>query len=220
MKAINSILIILAFSILISCSENDNDFSSNLPYFEFKNEDTPNLLNLPKLNSRLTFINQNSEELYFDVMKSESGRQLYSRGNWVYGSTKYYYFDEQSLYLRSSLFDKDDTYSFFEISIRRVPVEFDWRVFPVILSKESRLITNIRYVTFNNKGQGIGIEYRNLIEMNFLNKNYKKVIKVDLTKTEAFSNNWPLPSLNYIYFDINEGIIGFDDRNGNEWRLK
>ena len=56
MKILNSISLILTFIILISCSENDNDFNPGLPYFEFQSEDTPNLLNLPELNSRLIFV--------------------------------------------------------------------------------------------------------------------------------------------------------------------
>ena len=56
--------------------------------------------------------------------------------------------------------------------------------------------------------------------MNFNNKNYKRVIKIDLTKTAIRQDDQPLPTLDYMYFDIHEGFIGFDDREGNEWRLK
>ncbi|TXD53303.1 MULTISPECIES: hypothetical protein [unclassified Polaribacter] len=71
MITLNLSLVLFVCSLFISCSAIENDLEYNLPYFQFKNEDTPNLLNLPELNARLTFVNQNNDELYFDVVKSE-----------------------------------------------------------------------------------------------------------------------------------------------------
>lgn len=221
MKTINFSLIILVFSIFTSCSENESEYSLNLPYFQFQNEDVPSLLNLPELNSRITFINQDNEEIHFDIIKSESKKQLHSTGSWVYGSIKYFYYDEQTIHFKSPLF-LNDFHKYVGISVKRWPKEFnDGRNGkPRILSKSSNLITNFRYISFNNKNQNAFVEYKNLFSMNINNIEYKKVIKIDLTNTESITNNWSLPSLNYIYFDINEGFIGFDDRDGKEWRLK
>ncbi|MFK8058863.1 MAG: hypothetical protein AB8B78_02125 [Polaribacter sp.] len=217
------VLVLFVCSLFIGCSDNENDLEYNLPYFQFINEDTPNLLNLPELDSRLTFANQNNEELYFDVVKSESGRQLHSTGSFVVGSTKHFYFDGQQINLRSTLLDADYSFRFLQISVKRWPKEFnDGRAGIKFkkLSKESHLITNIgRYGPFNNGNQHAFIRYENSIKMDFNNKNYIRVIKIDLTDTEIRYDDWPLPTLDYMYFDINEGIIGFDDRNGNEWRL-
>ncbi|ARV16473.1 hypothetical protein [Polaribacter sp. SA4-12] len=224
MKTINSILVIFTGLLLINCSE--VELYPHLPYFQFQNEDTPNLLNLPELNSRLTFVNQDNEELYFDAVKSESEKQLHTTGSWVGGySTKYFYFDEQTVHLKSTFFDIDEINirKSIQISTNRGPKEFnDGRNGkPRVISEESRLITNIgRYGPFNNRNQWALIDYKNTFQMSFNNKKYYKANKIDLTKTEAISDNWPLPTLNYIYFDVNEGIIGFDDRNGKEWRLK
>jgi hypothetical protein len=221
-KTSNLILLALVCSTFINCS--DSDLEYDLPYFQFKNEDTPNLLKLPELNARLTFVNQKNEELYFDVVKSESGSQLHSRGTFVVGSNKYFYFDGQQLNLRSTLLDRDYSFRFLQISVKRWPKEFNDGSAGIKLkklSKESHLITNIgRYEPFNNKDQHAFIEYENSVVMNFNNKNYKRVIKIDLTKTAIRYDDWPLPTLDYMYFDINEGFIGFDDREGNEWRLK
>jgi hypothetical protein len=224
MKTSNFILLLFVFNILISCSEDKNDLEYNLPYFQFKNEDKPNLLNLPELNARLTFVNQNNEELYFDVVKSESGIQLHSTGSWVSNhSTKYFYFDEQRIHLRTTLFDVKNFERDIEITASRRPKEFnDGRNGkPKIISDESNLITFVGYYgPFNNKDQGALIEYENLINISSNNSIFTRVFKIDLTKTEIRDLDWPLPSLDYMFFDINEGIIGFDDRNGNEWRLK
>jgi hypothetical protein len=151
-KTSNLILLALVCSTFINCS--DSDLEYDLPYFQFKNEDTPNLLKLPELNARLTFVNQKNEELYFDVVKSESGSQLHSRGTFVVGSNKYFYFDGQQLNLRSTLLDRDYSFRFLQISVKRWPKEFnDGRAGIKLkkLSKESHLITNIgRYGPFNN----------------------------------------------------------------------
>ena len=220
MKTSKSFLLIFICSIFINCS--DNDLEYDLPYFQFRNEDKPNLLNLPELDLKLIFVNQNNEELYFDVVKSESRRQLYaSRGISFLGSSGYFYHDEQNIHLRSYSFDKDDFRNFLEINVKKFPVEFDTNVSPVILSEESFLATNIRYSgTFNNSGQSTFVKYKNLLTMNFNSKQYLKVIKIDLTQTDSNNRDWNLPTLNFFYFDINEGIIGFDDRDGNQWRLK
>jgi intein-encoded DNA endonuclease-like protein len=126
MKTLNFILLLFVFSILISCSEDKNDLEYNLPYFQFKNEDTPNLLNLPELNARLTFVNQKNEELYFDAVKSESGRQLHSTGSWASSySIKYFYFNEQRIHLRTTLFDVKEFERDIEITTSRRPKEFN-----------------------------------------------------------------------------------------------
>lgn len=224
MKTSKLILVFFVCTLFIGCSDNENDLEYNLPYFQFKNEDKPNLLNLPELDSRLTFANQNNEELYFDVVKSKSERILYDIGNWVTSHTKkYFYFDEQRVHLRTTLFNADNFERDIEITVRRSPIEFnDGRNgYPIVLSSESKLITFVGYYgPFNNRDQGALIKYENLINVSFNNKIFTRVFKIDLTNSEILNEDWELPSLNYMFFDINEGIIGFDDRNGNEWRLK
>jgi hypothetical protein len=221
MKIFYPILIIIICSLFIGCSDNENGLEYNLPYFQFKNEDASNLLNLPELNSRLTFINQSNKKLYFDVVKSESRIHLYFKGNWVYGSTKYFYHDVQEILLRSTLFDIDNFQRYIEINIETFPTEFNPNVFPVIISKESRLSAYIQHSVFNNTGPNSFFEdFKNFTRLIIGTKVYKKVKKLDISTTALYNINWPLPALDYIYFDVNEGLIGFDDRNGNEWRLK
>lgn len=179
-------------------------------------------MNLPELNSRLIFINQNKEELYFDVVKSESTKELHLKGNWVYGSTKYFYYDEQKIFLRSTLLDFDDNHRYLEIQVKKWPVKFEEEknLTLAVISKESRLSAYIEHSSFNNTGPNSYFKYfEKFTNLTIGNKVYRKVKKLDLSITASLKSSWPLPSLNYIYFDINEGIIGFDDRNGNEWRL-
>jgi len=126
--------------------------------------------------------------LYFDVVKSASWRQLHSTGSWVSNySTKYFYFDGQQLNLRSTLLAVDYSFRILQISVKRWPKEFnDGRAGIKLkkLSKEPHLITNIgRYGPFNNEDQHAFIAYENSVIMNFNNKNYKRVIKINLTKT-------------------------------------
>jgi hypothetical protein len=217
---------ILIFSILVttlvSCNENQDLDNLDLPYFEFKSEDNLNLLELPELNKEIIFENQNNEKLTFEVVKSQNQKELHITGSWVYGSTKYFYYDEQKLYLKSTQFDISDIHSYLEITVKRWPSEFnDGRNgYPRVISNESKLITNIDYGPFNNKGQNINISYLNKMTLIINGIEYNKVIKVDLTNRESISNNWDTPSLDYIYFDINKGILRFDDKQGNIWNRK
>jgi|TARA_B110001469_G_C9470418_1_gene236471 hypothetical protein len=208
---------------LISCNDNQDLDNLDLPYFEFKKEDYTSFLELPELNKKITFENQNNEKLVFEVIKSENKKELHLTGSFVYGSTKYFYYDEQKIYLRSTLFDYDDTSRYVEISLKRWPIKFnDGRNGkPRVISNESQLITNINYAPFNNTGQHINVSYLNKMTLVINGVDYNKVIKVDLTNTESISNNWwNIPSLNYFYFDVNKGILGFDDKQGNIWRVK
>jgi hypothetical protein len=217
-------LLFIFYFTLISCEENNNliQLNSGLPYFEFKSEDNLNLLELPEPNKEIIFENQNSEKLTFEVIKSQNQKELHSTGSWVYGSTKYFYYDEQKLYLRSTLFDINDIHSYLEIKVKRWPSEFnDGRNGrPKIISDESKLTTNIDYGPFNNRGQNISVSYLNKMTLIVNGIEYNKVIKVDLTSRESISNNWNTPSLDYIYFDINKGILRFDDKQGNIWNRK
>lgn len=216
------ILSILVSSI-ISCNENQDLDNLDLPYFQFKTEDESNFLVLPELNKKIIFENQNNEELVFEVVKSENNKELHLTGSFVYGSTKYFYYDEQKIYLRSTLFDLEDTRRYLEIKLYRWPIRFnDGRNGKQrVISNESQLITNINYAPFNNKGQHINVSYLNKMNLFINGVEYNKVIKVDLTNTESISNNWwDIPSLDYIYFDINKGVLGFDDKQGNIWRIK
>lgn len=220
MKTIHSILVIFIFLTFASCIE-DKSLEDNLPYFKFQSEDTPNLLNLPELNSRLTFVNQDNEELYFDVVKSESNiKRTFSVGNWVTSSTiKYFYFDELDLFLKSTITHPNNDP--IKINIRRWPTELNTNVFPHILSKTSTFQTYISIKPFNNKNSTININYNEpKIELSTKQKSFYKVMKIDLTNNPTLSLISDLPGLDFLYFDINEGIIGFDDRNGKEWRLK
>jgi hypothetical protein len=63
-------------------------------------------------------------------------------------------------------------------------------------------------------------EDNNYLEYNIPYFQFKDEDCFDPYKTEIIDVNWQLPTLEYMYFHINEGIIGFDTREGNEWRLK
>lgn len=222
MKTSNFILLAIVCSMLFNCTY--NDLESGLPYFHFINEDRPNLLNLPELNSRLTFVNQNNEKLEFDVVKSETVTDFQGKGNWVTSSIKkFFYYDKQEIFLSSPLFENDNIYNYFRMRIKRWPKTFkdgsDGR--DVIISQESQFISEIYYSPFRNKGISVILDYNNPVEMTLGNKTYIKIIKIDLSETESSNcNNCLVPGLNYIYFDINKGFIGFEDRDGNEWTLK
>ncbi|MFY7669879.1 hypothetical protein ACOSP6_02195 [Tenacibaculum sp. MEBiC06402] len=214
------VLFSICINLLFSCSDKINN-NLDLPYFQFQNEDQEKLLQLPELNKQLTFVNQNNNELTFDVVKSENGRQLHQRFNMPFGSTKYFYYDKQQLSLQSTLFDENHTHCVLAIHIKKWPVEFyDPRNGnPITLSKESKLTATLDYGAFNNIGRDIEVPYTNFGLLTINNKLYNKVLTIDLTNTGSYNIDWPLPSVNYIYFDINEGFLGFDDTEGNQWRL-
>ena len=178
---------------LISCNDNQDLDNLDLPYFEFKEEDYTSFLELPELNKKITFENQNNEKLVFEVIKSENKKELHLTGSFVYGSTKYFYYDEQKIYLRSTLFDYDDTSRYVEISLKRWPIKFnDGRNGkPRVISNESQLITNINYAPFNNTGQHINVSYLNKMTLVINGVEYKGPVYLFSSNKRASKSKYP-----------------------------
>ena len=222
MKKIISLLII---SICFGCIQKDpNDYG--LPYFKFQNEDNAKLITSLEPNKILIYKDQNNNEMIFKVLKSQISKQLYSRGNWVYGSTEYFYYDEQRFEMTPDLseveipFNQDDR---FYISLKRWPIQFndgsDGN--PRIIGKESQFITNIGLVPFSGIYQNTELDYNRPIQNLTINGfTYTKVRVIEIPVNPYASPNWELSDMHYIYFDQNNGVIGFDDYEGNQWRLQ
>ncbi|CAL2077159.1 conserved protein of unknown function [Tenacibaculum sp. 190524A05c] len=215
------ILFLTSLFFITSCYQNvsfGNDSTLELSYFQYQSEDQDLLLELPELNDQLIFKNQGNDELLkFNVIKSINDKHLHQRPTMPVGVKKYFYFDGQQLFLQSTLFHPNDFTSYLEFHVRKWPKVFNQTTGEV--SEESYLRTTIEYSSFNNLGQLIDIDYSEQITLSFNNQVFDRVIKVDLTDKDSISPNWQTPSLDYMYFDINKGLIGFDDKEGNEWRI-
>ncbi len=215
------IILLLVIILNISCSNDKTEVGDGLPYFPFLQVDNDKFINSTEVGKILIYKNQNNAELKFKVLKNKTEKQLESRGTFVVGSYKYFYYDEQRIEMQSTLFADGDfccTSSFY-LSLKRWPKTYQTN--PTIISQDSKFITNIGLIPFSTGVQSTFLDYSEpLMNLTINGVTYNKVRKIEIASNPFPNPNWQLPSLKYIYFDQNKGVIGFDDIQNNEWRLQ
>ena len=215
------IILLLVIILNISCSDDKTEIGDGLPYFSFLQVDNDKFINSTEVGKILIYKNQNNAELKFKVLKNKTEKQLESRGTFVVGSYKYFYYDEQRIEMQSTLFADGDfcCSSSFYLSLKRWPKTYQTN--PTAISQDSKFITNIGLIPFSTGVQSTFLDYSEpLISVTINTITYNKVRKIEITPNPFPNPNWQLPSLKSIYFDQNKGVIGFDDIQNNEWRLQ
>ena len=211
--------VIIVSIIIFGCSSDETPVD-NLPYFQFTEEDNQKLINPGEVGDILIFKNQDNAELKFEITKKIREKQLHNRGYFVVGSKKFFYYDEQRIEMQSTLFTIDPPLF---ISLKRWPAEFNdgFDGNPEILSENSEFTATIGLNPFDNGISRAYIDYSEPMENLDINgMTYIGVRKIEIEPNEYPNPNWQLPTLRYIYFDQNKGLIGFDDVDSNEWRLQ
>ncbi len=215
------IILLLVIILNISCSDDKTEIGDGLPYFSFLQVDNDKFINSTEVGKILIYKNQNNAELKFKVLKNKTEKQLESRGTFVVGSYKYFYYDEQRIEMQSTLFADGDfcCSSSFYLSLKRWPKTYQTN--PTAISQDSKFITNIGLIPFSTGVQSTFLDYSEpLINLTINGISYSKVRKIEITPNPFPNPNWQLPSLKNIYFEQNKGVIGFDDIQNNEWRLQ
>nr|WP_309758654.1 hypothetical protein [Flavobacterium sp.] len=215
--------LILLFVLIVnlSCSSDKTEVGDGLPYFQFLQVDNDKFINSAEVGKILIFKNQNNGELKFKILKNKTEKQLESRTDFVNGSYKYFYYDEQRIEMQSTLLADGDfcCSSSFYLSLKRWPKTYQTN--PTVISQDSKFITNIGLIPFSTGIQNTFLDYsESLINLSINGINFTKVRKIEITPNPFPNPNWQLPSLKNIYFKQNKGVIGFDDLQNNEWRLQ
>lgn len=202
---------------LFSCSkENESvNLNENLPYYEFNNLDFENLLLVYEDKGEIIiFKNQENEELHFRVIFSKIEKVEYRTGTfWSSYTWVEFYYDRQLIEL--------------ELLDNVVPDE----KFRFIANKysENFIQGGINFPLWNDNtstgalGRPINIDLDYSTSVNQVTIDgilYKKVIEFNSRFDVApFSfGNMPRNVAKIIY-DLNKGIIGFNDLENNEWRI-
>jgi hypothetical protein len=214
------LIIIFLIAAHLGCS-NDKEEMNSLPYFKFQQTDSDKFIDDAETGKVLIYKNQDNAELRFKVLSNSTEKRLEDRGDFVYGATKYFYYDEQRIEMQSTLFAEGDFCcdSSFSLSLKRWPIVYETN--PDAISEDSEFIANIGLVPFQTGIQSIFLDYSQpVLDMAINGVTYHKVRKIEITPNPFPNPSWQLPSLRYIYFDQNKGVIGFDDLQNNEWRLQ
>ena len=220
MKTIQKVLLVMIIVLNFSCSKDKEEVGDKLPYFSFLQEDSNKLLNAEQVGKILIFKNQNNNDLKFEVVKNEKEKKLHSKGNWVYASysEKYFYYDQQNIELKCTLPTPN-----LIIRINKWPTFFTdgSNGGNISISTSSKMVGSINVSTFNSSDPSKYFEYTYPTQSMVINGNtFNNVLKIVITNSQVNNPGWLLPKINFLYYDFNKGVIGFDDINNNEWRLQ
>lgn len=209
-----SVFIFSAFFILLSCSDDSasDNFDSSKPYYKFTNSDANYLLKkVYRPNAIINFKNQNNEALSFKVISNEQERKLETMGSfWGTSSLVLYYYDCRTINLKSLTHNGE--YTNFKINIYKGANDITsggfyfylWNEFPT--GQYLNNSTNYSFSNATNTMQVNGTYYSNVIHINS-----ESIYSYNV---DNYNQN-----VNKLYYDLNNGVIGFDDLEGNEWRL-
>ena len=198
--------IIIFASFILSCSEETKE-----AYYRFTSQDNKRLLSYSE-GQVLKFYNQNNEERTFTIGGISTIKNQYTVGMGFFtsASSYYFYYDSKSINLFDSKMEQ-----LFRIYFQRWPLNTDLAKENKYTEYPSKFSGTISWRFWN--GDYLSVDYEQIkIEMSVNGKTYKNVFVLNSGNDSIID---VYRDVNVIYYDETEGIIGFDDLNGNEWRL-
>lgn len=216
MKNLSALFFLIIIS-LFSCS---NDEDNTVAYYQFTNNDLDKLLNY-QLNQEFVYKNENGEERVFKVSYYNQGKaRLLLHNN--YQNPTYtdslYYFDYLDIWM-----SENDTNHNFLYSFRRYPNDSSLARENIYNEYPSHLTSSINSFPYWNANASIDshiitIDFTiDMIEMSINEVVYDKVLIFNSGNPNIFDE---VLNINIIYYDVEFGIIGFDDLDGNHWRIE
>jgi hypothetical protein len=192
-----------------------------IAYYRFTSVDNQRILSYTE-GQVLKFMNQSNDERDFTIRSiSVSLKQRYNVGMGFFSpeAASYFYYDSKHIGFIDSKMEQC-----FSINFVRWPLDDELAKKDIYTEYPSRLSAAIQYMSFWNGGDA-NIDYeQRKIEMIVAGKTYKNVFVLMSGNNSIIEYLLPdgttqIRDVNVIYYDEVEGIIGFDDLNGNEWRL-
>lgn len=220
-----TMLILLVFS---SCTKSENTVNSGPVYYSFKSEDISRLLPYKK-GQIITFKNQTNEERKFEVFSvSKDYKELYAVGMGFFSNSaaSYFYYD-----IKQIVFQEISSGRSFEIQFQRWPLNTELAKSNIYREYPSAFNCSIISFPWWNGQLNNNNEWYFDIKLNY-NQIKNTFISNGTTYENVFTlssnNNIVNPSgslthprnVNVLYFDEKNGIIGFDDLDGKQWRIQ
>jgi hypothetical protein len=197
---------------MFSCTQDDaRTFSNDIyPYYKFStSEENYRLLHLT-LNKEIEFKNQNDEIIKFKVVSNELRKLENSSGTFSGGSILNNYYDAQIIKLRSV------TDSFEEATLEFKIYKFD----------NEKVNVSFYFYKWNINSSSQYMQSFNLNlaptqQMMINSVNYANTLEVNSNSLVSIqSNNGYLRNVNKLFYDQRNGLVGFNDLEGKEWRLQ
>lgn len=208
---------ILAFFVLVpllfGCTEDSDSGNSqfDVPYYKFTSSDTNFLLkNTYSRNSTVTFKNQMNALINFKVISNETQKREFAPGTFSGGGLLLNYFDNKTIVLKSLTHTESEHYLILQI------YKFDANS---INGGFSFYMWNGLASGYLNTQLSYNMRTASKSTMMLNNVTYQNVITLNSESPYAYPNENYTINVNKLYYDITSGVIGFDDLDGNQWRL-
>ncbi len=206
-------MLLVSVFFLLSCSPDDAQDINNedfYPYYKFNQNDLNyRLLNL-SVNQELIFINQNNEIVKFKVIQNELKKLENGSGTFSGGSITYNYYDAQVIKLKSITDNFEEAYlklKIYKFDNQNINISFYFYKWNVYSSSEYMQGFNLNNSTVESLSIGL--------------VNYNQVIEINSNFTTSIpSNNNYNRNINVLFYDKLHGVIGFNDLDGNLWRMQ
>ena len=189
-------------------------------YYNFENNDFDKLLNL-ELGNKIKYENQFGEEIIYEIIKvSDEFKNQRTKGNWVTSTVnELFFYDKKDIELKSNNSNCCIDYRFLKYPINDSQAEEnEYEKFP------SEFYATIYFYFWNGIGESgtVKINYENQKTKMLINGiNYENVITIksnsDVPRVISSTSD---RNVNIIYYDVFYGIVGFDDLDNKEWRIK
>ncbi|RZJ65606.1 MAG: hypothetical protein EOO50_13220 [Flavobacterium sp.] len=204
-----TLAIISAFLVLGCASDDSSNDVSMLPglnYYKFTSAHNARLLNTTLNKGKIiSFSNQSGQMIRYKVAARFKGRSADVSGDFSGGGITNFYYDEQRVSLESLDFVESQnsgmSFTIFKNSASGLKARFfldRWNG-----QSEDFVISNIDGLLQAFSANG---------------KTYPKVIVINSNSDDSVVvDGFPKNAIT-VYYDLNYGIVGFDDLDGNEWR--
>lgn len=205
------VLLVSSFFVLSCSSDGAKDFNNEdfYPYYKFnQSELNYRLLNL-SINKELIFSNQNNEIVKFKVIQNERKKLENSSGSFSGGSFIQNYYDAQLIKLKSI------TDNFEEASIKLKIYKFNNQNINV-----SFYFYKWNAYSSSEYMQGFNLNNSTVEFLSIGLVNYNQVIEINSNFTTSIPNNNYNRNVNVLFYDKLHGVIGFNDLDGNLWRMQ
>jgi hypothetical protein len=196
--------------ILVACTKDDKPQGLNKPYYQFTQDDKEKLLTNFELNKEFTYKNQKDERIKFKVLESSIAKDA-KLVLGLSGSSPVFYFDKQNIELSSI----GESFAF-SYTLERYPVGYTLQI-PNPIAGTPQFRGYLEFPFWNGSDSTIIIDYNSPVKSMVVNGiNYSKIIEM---KSSTSTSKYP-KNVHLILYDINSGVIGYDDIDGNKWRLE
>jgi len=210
MKSLKIVIVLVVFTCFYSCI--DDDPKKEIPYYEFDSEDFPFLMdNYNNANMRLEFKNQDDDEVSFILNSFERSKESYTVGGGGFGppsaSETLYYHDVLKI---------EFTFEQYNEPLANLKFWFSKNLEGLHGSFQFPLWNIDQFYIY-----GIPIDFQGATsQMTIDGVTFNKVISINSGATSIeYSAGTFDRNVHVLYYDLNKGLIGFDDLDGGEWRL-